>query len=148
MSSWNIDNDNSGVQMQRMRAACEKAKILDLVLGLPKDFQTELGDRGTTFSGGQRQRLFLARELYREPEILILDGQPSALDADTERLVFDAITELKGKTTIICITHRASLAEKADHLVNLAEEKKMNYQNILVTGEPVFWKGVCSKSVR
>ena len=122
VSSWNIDNDCSEVQMTRLRAACEKAKILDVICGLRNGFQTELGDRGTTFSGGQRQRMFLAREIYREPEILILDESTSALDSETERLVFDAVSELKGKTTIICITHRASLAEKADNIVNLSKE--------------------------
>lgn len=122
VSSWNIDNDCAEVHMTRLRAACEKAKILDVISELPNGFQTELGDRGTTVSGGQRQRMFLAREIYREPEILILDESTSALDSETEKLVFDAISELKGKTTIICITHRSSLAEKADNIIHLDKE--------------------------
>lgn len=119
VSSWNIFSDTDETLINRMGDACQKAGILDVIAELKQGFQTELGDRGTTFSGGQRQRLFLARELYREPEILILDEPTSALDTNTEKLVFDTITALKGKTTIICITHRQSLAEKADTIIQL-----------------------------
>lgn len=119
VSSWNIDNDNKDNQLKKLQSACEKANILDVINGLEQGFQTEVGDRGAAFSGGQRQRMFLAREFYRQPGILILDEPTSALDSGTEKLVFEAITALKGKTTIICITHRTNLASTADTVINL-----------------------------
>jgi subfamily B ATP-binding cassette protein MsbA len=84
---------------------------------------TILGERGTNLSGGQRQRLFLARELYRNPNVLILDEATSALDQSTERLVNQNLLALKGKLTIILITHRLSSVAHADEILILDKGK-------------------------
>ena len=72
-------------------------------------------------SGGQKQRLSIARSLLRKPQILILDEPTSALDNDTEIAIKETINNLKDKLTIIIVTHRLSLIEKADNIINIDE---------------------------
>ncbi|MCB0490444.1 MAG: ATP-binding cassette domain-containing protein, partial [Cyclobacteriaceae bacterium] len=76
-------------------------------------------DRGVRLSGGQKQRICIARELYRQPSMLILDEATNALDADTEQIIRDTLLRLRGKTTIVLITHRAYHALDADRVIIL-----------------------------
>jgi ABC-type multidrug transport system fused ATPase/permease subunit len=100
-------------------AAVEAAQLTSYVQGLPNGYDTVLGERGLVMSGGQRQRLAIARALLRNPRILILDEATSALDMQTEREIIATLAELaKGRTTI-SITHRLSLATMADRIVVL-----------------------------
>jgi len=78
---------------------------------------TVLGDNGVLMSGGQRQRLSIARELYKQNEILILDEATSSLDSETEKLIQASIDSIKGKVTIIIIAHRLSTIKNADEIV-------------------------------
>jgi len=75
---------------------------------------TVVGDQGLRMSGGQRQRLSLARALLRKPDILFLDEPSSALDMDTEEIILQTFRQLRGQLTIIVASHRASLAADAD----------------------------------
>jgi ATP-binding cassette subfamily C protein len=84
------------------------------VRALPQGLATEVGDRGVRLSGGERQRLALARALLRRPALLILDEATSALDAENERRIRDAIGALRGRTTILMITHRLPSVRDAD----------------------------------
>ena len=79
----------------------------------------EVGERGARFSGGQRQRLGLARALYHEPRILVLDEATSQLDAVTEAAISKAIEQLKGHTTLILVAHRLSTVRDADAVIYL-----------------------------
>jgi ATP-binding cassette subfamily B protein len=97
--------------------ACRAAQIHDLIAALPDGYDTMVGSRGHRFSGGEKQRIAIARTLLRDPRILVLDEATSALDTETERAVqraFDALS--RGRTTVT-IAHRLSTVRHADQIV-------------------------------
>jgi ATP-binding cassette subfamily C protein len=96
--------------------ALASAAAEDFVRALPNGLQTVLGDRGVLISGGERQRLSLARALLRRPRVLILDEATSSLDSENERRIQDAIDRLHEQITIVVITHRLSTIRNADRI--------------------------------
>ena len=105
---------------EELRAACERAQILDVIERLPQGFETNAGERGRLFSGGERQRLSIARALLKDPPILILDEATSALDALTEAKVQAALAEvMKGRTTFV-IAHRLATIRNANRILVFA----------------------------
>jgi len=96
--------------------ALASAAADDFVRALPNGLETVLGDRGVLVSGGERQRLSLARALLRRPRILILDEATSSLDSENERRIQDAIERLHEQITIVVITHRLSTIRNADRI--------------------------------
>ncbi len=107
-------NENDSKAWERMTEAMKMANADKFVNDTEKGLMTLLGDRGITLSGGQRQRLQIARELYRQPEILILDEATSNLDSESEALIQTSIDNLKGKLTTVIIAHRLSTIRNAD----------------------------------
>ena len=102
---------------ERVRAALAAASLLDFAESLLKGLDTIVGHNATEFSGGQRQRLAIARAIYKNAPILILDEATSALDSESERLVQQALERLmKGRTSLV-IAHRLSTIERADRIV-------------------------------
>ena len=99
--------------------ACRAAQIHDLIVGLPAGYDTVVGARGHRFSGGEKQRLAIARTLLRDPRILVLDEATSALDNDTERAVQAALDVAGRGRTTITIAHRLSTIRDADQIVVL-----------------------------
>jgi ABC-type multidrug transport system fused ATPase/permease subunit len=95
-------------------SALEMAQLSDLVRNLPEGLDTQVGERGAKISGGQRQRLGIARAMFTKPKMLVLDEATSALDGQTEADISDAIQRLKGSTTVIMIAHRLSTVRNAD----------------------------------
>jgi ATP-binding cassette subfamily C protein len=106
---------------EEMWRALDLASAHSLVSGLPQGIDTVVGDRGVRMSGGERQRLALARALLRQPSLLILDEATSALDAASEQQILDAIGQLHGTLTIIVITHRLWAVRDADVIHVLAD---------------------------
>ncbi|MGV9764592.1 ABC transporter ATP-binding protein [Micromonospora tulbaghiae] len=102
-----------------IEAAARAARIHDLVAALPDGYDTMVGSRGHRFSGGEQQRLAIARTLLRDPRILVLDEATSALDTETERAVQRALDELARGRTVVTIAHRLSTVRDADHIAVL-----------------------------
>ena len=102
---------------EEMRAACQRAQVLDVIERQPQGFEISAGERGRLFSGGERQRLSIARALLKDPPILILDEATSALDALTEARVQAALAEvMKGRTTFV-IAHRLATIRNANRIL-------------------------------
>lgn len=99
--------------------ALELASAADFVRRLPEGLDTDIGEGGVLISGGERQRLALARALLRQPEVLVLDEATSAVDNDTETRIHDALTALRGRLTLIVIAHRSVTIHDADLIVRL-----------------------------
>ncbi|WP_460604328.1 ABC transporter ATP-binding protein [Jatrophihabitans fulvus] len=101
---------------EQIVAAAKAARIHDLVAGLPEGYDTMVGSRGHRFSGGEKQRIAIARTLLRDPRVLVLDEATSALDNETERAVQLAFDELSRGRTTITIAHRLSTVRDADQI--------------------------------
>jgi ATP-binding cassette, subfamily B, bacterial len=102
-----------------IEAAARAAQIHDLIAGLPDGYDTMVGSRGHRFSGGEKQRIAIARTLLRDPRVLVLDEATSALDNETERAVQQAFDTLARGRTTITIAHRLSTVRDADQIVVL-----------------------------
>jgi ABC-type multidrug transport system fused ATPase/permease subunit len=99
--------------------ALEIAALKSLVEESPSGLSTLVGERGTRISGGQRQRLGIARAMVTQPKLLIFDEATSALDGQTEHEISESINSLKGLSTVIIIAHRLSTVKNADRIVYL-----------------------------
>ena len=99
--------------------ACRRARIHDLLTSLPDGYDTVVGSRGHRFSGGEKQRLAIARTLLRDPVVLVLDEATSALDNETERAVLETLTDVARTRTTITIAHRLSTVRDADQIAVL-----------------------------
>jgi ABC-type multidrug transport system fused ATPase/permease subunit len=98
-------------------AALEVAQLAEFVRALPGGLDTQVGERGTKISGGQRQRLGIARAMFTQPKLLVLDEATSALDGQTEADISEAIQGLKGSVTVVMIAHRLSTVRNADQVI-------------------------------
>jgi ABC-type multidrug transport system fused ATPase/permease subunit len=106
-------------------SALKVAHLEEFVARLPRGMDTQVGERGTKISGGQRQRLGIARAMFTRPHLLVLDEATSSLDGETEASISDAIHALRGSTTVVMIAHRLSTVRNADIVVYLSEGKVM-----------------------
>jgi subfamily B ATP-binding cassette protein MsbA len=102
---------------QRCIDALQKAAVYSFVKDQPHSLDTELGNNGINLSGGQKQRISIARELYKDIEILLMDEATSALDSETEKMIQENIDALKGKYTILIVAHRFSTIRNVDSIV-------------------------------
>jgi len=116
--------EKSAPQEKRFWKAIELASLTEFIHSQPAKEHTLLGDNGILISGGQKQRISIARELYKNPEILILDEATSALDSETEKVIQDNIQQLHGNYTMVIIAHRLSTIKEAD-MIYLIEKGKI-----------------------
>ena len=115
----NIAYGSPGASAAEIEAAARAAHAHEFVVTLPEQYETFIGERGQRLSGGQRQRLAIARALLKNSPILILDEATSSLDAESERLVQDALANLMRDRTSFVIAHRLSTVRRADAIVAL-----------------------------
>lgn len=115
----NIEYGRPGAPFEEVRMAAEKANALEFIESFPEGFDTLVGERGVQLSGGQRQRIAIARAILKDPRILILDEATSSLDAESERLVQEALERLMEGRTSLVIAHRLSTIRKVDRIMVL-----------------------------
>jgi ATP-binding cassette subfamily B protein len=123
-------------------AAAKAARLDEDIQAMPSGYDTVLGERGVRMSGGQRQRLAIARAILRNPTVLLLDEATSALDAQTETGILETIAALKHGRTVISVTHRLSWAKEAD-LIFVLEKGRLVEQGAhaeLVTADGLYQK--------
>lgn len=117
----NISLSNPGISTEAILAALEQAGARSFIDALPEGIETDVGEMGGRLSGGQRQRIAIARALVTNPKILILDEVTSALDPETEAEIVNNIASLRGRYTIIAITHRPAWTKIADRLYTISK---------------------------
>jgi subfamily B ATP-binding cassette protein MsbA len=119
----NIAYGRPQASIDEIESAAKKAFAHDFIMKMPQGYDTIIGDRGFKLSGGEKQRLAIARAILKNPPILILDEATSQLDSESERLVQEAINKLIENRTTFCIAHRLSTVRQADKIVILDKGK-------------------------
>jgi ATP-binding cassette subfamily C protein len=109
----------ASLEKGRLKEALTLAHCWEFVGAMPEGIATEVGERGVSLSGGQRQRIALARALYRKPDVLVLDEITSALDAESELAIVDALSKVKQSCIVVVASHRPSIMAIADQVVEL-----------------------------
>lgn len=112
----NISYGRPGASFEDIYSAARKANALQFIESFPEKFDTVVGERGIKLSGGQRQRIAIARAILKDPKILILDEATSSLDAESEKLVQEALNELMKNRTTLVIAHRLATIHKVDKI--------------------------------
>ena len=118
---YNIAYGRDGATQDQIEAAARAARIHDFIRSLPQGYDTVVGERGLKLSGGEKQRVGIARTLLKDPPILLLDEATSALDTETERDIQTALRGLGQGRTVIAIAHRLSTIADADRIVVLED---------------------------
>ena len=118
---YNIAYGKGDASRDEVEAAAKAARIHDFIIGLPQGYETQVGERGLKLSGGEKQRVGIARTLLKDPAILLLDEATSALDTQTERSIQDELALAGRGRTVITIAHRLSTVVDADRIVVLEE---------------------------
>jgi len=113
------------VNKEAVLDVAEKAQIAGEIHSLPKGFATHLGEKGVNLSGGQKQRTAIARALYKNPKILVLDDSLSAVDTDTEEKILSHFKEAMKQRTAIVVSHRISTLKTLDRIMVLDEGRLM-----------------------
>lgn len=136
---WAEPNENN---FKRFEETLQKAAIDNFVAEQPNGAKTILGNDGVNLSGGQKQRISIARELYKDIDILIMDEATSALDSETERAIQDSMDALKGSYTILMVAHRLSTIRNADRVIMMNKGKIDNIGSFeeLLMSSPIFKK--------
>jgi subfamily B ATP-binding cassette protein MsbA len=115
----NIRYGRLDATLDEVRAAAEAANADDFIIAFPEGYESQIGERGVQISGGQRQRLAIARAVLKDPRILILDEATSHLDAESEALIREALERLMAGRTTFIVAHRLSTVRRADRIVVL-----------------------------
>src|SRR5690554_3926090 len=128
---WAPKNEQN---VARFKKSMEQASLLAFIQELPEGMETELGNNGINLSGGQKQRVSIARELYKDIDILILDEATSALDSETEKNIQESIEALQGQYTLVIIAHRLATIRNVDKIALMDKGEIIaidNFENLV-----------------
>lgn len=115
----NLTITNSALRQKDILPLLEKLDLHDWIMSLEDGYDTVITDQGKSFSGGQSQRLSIARALLHQPHLLLLDEPSSALDKQSENIIKELLIELRNKMTIVCVTHNRALVDHMDQILFL-----------------------------
>ena len=115
----NIALGEKNIDFDKVKESLIKANAFEFIKNLPSGINERILDRGSRFSGGQRQRLALARALYKDPKILIMDEPTSALDRNAENIFIDSLKKISGSKTIIIISHKDNILNSCDKIIKI-----------------------------
>ena len=118
-----LGTDKNDINFDKIYSSLSKAKLNEFLENLPNGIDSFIGERGIRMSGGQRQRMALARAFYFDKEIIIMDESTSSLDKVTESEILDRINILKNKKTLIVIAHRESTVAHCDKIIKIENNK-------------------------
>jgi ATP-binding cassette subfamily B protein len=118
---YNIGYGRPGASQAEIEQAAKLAQVHDFVLKLPEGYDTRVGERGLKLSGGEKQRVAIARTILKDPRILILDEATSALDSRTEQDIQSALRAVAQRRTTLVIAHRLSTVVDADEIIVLQD---------------------------
>ena len=144
----NIVLDDEHIDYERLHKVCRMAQIAKEINGMPKGYETMIGERGRGISGGQKQRLLIARALYKEPDFLFLDEATNSLDVINEKKIVEALNAAFKDRTVIVVAHRLSTIRNADQIIVLHQGRIAeigNHEN-LMTKKGEYFKLVSSQS--
>ena len=108
-----------------MKEALELSQLENFIKNSINNVKTNVGEKGMSVSGGQKQRISIARALYRNSHILVLDEATSNLDLETEKKILDSLLAIRGKKTIICVSHRISSLKSCDKIYTIDQNKEI-----------------------
>lgn len=125
--------DDEEIDDEKVWQALEQAQIKDVIAEAKEGLDTMIGEKGIRFSGGQKQRFAIARALYYNPDILVLDEATAALDMETEKAVMESIQLLQGNKTLIIIAHRVTTIKNCDKIYKIENGKaaEVKYENLI-----------------
>lgn len=135
----NLISAHPHATFEQVTQACQVAEIHDVIEQLPKGYQTEIGERGVGLSGGQKQRLAIARALIKQPKILIFDEATSSLDVATAEHFCATLNQLKGKVTMLFITHALPKNLQVDEIVQIGVARaspELTLNSLEIVGTP------------
>ncbi|MBI2770196.1 MAG: peptidase domain-containing ABC transporter [Burkholderiales bacterium] len=132
----NLQAGNPNAPLDQVAQACRMAGIHEVIETLPQGYQTEIGERGVGLSGGQKQRLAIARALLKRPRILIFDEATSALDSETAEAFAKTVNQLKGKVTMLFITHALPKSLKIDSVLRIGQGGVHQFQLVPASVAP------------
>ena len=124
----NLQMANPQATFEQIITVCKLAEVNSVIEALPEGYQTEIGERGAGLSGGQRQRIAIARAMLKRPKILVFDEATSALDSQTAEAFAKTINSLRGKVTMIFITHGLPRGLKVDVVYQLTANAMQTLQ--------------------
>jgi ATP-binding cassette subfamily B protein len=133
----NIAYGRPDASQEEIEAAAKAANAHNFIMNLPDGYQTEVGERGSRLSVGERQRITIARALIKNPQIIVLDEATASLDAESEALVQEALEKLMNGRTTFVIAHRLSTVVNADKIVVLKEGRVAEvgrHENLMANG--------------
>ena len=125
----NIAVDDGEVDVERLEQAARIANIHDYVMGLPLKYNTQIGRDGVGLSQGQKQRILIARAVYKNPAYIFLDEATNALDAKNEKAIVENLNEFYKGRTVIVVAHRLSTVKNADQIIVLDNGKVVETGN-------------------